>query len=84
MSRCPTCGHPLSTDGVALVRKMKAARETGACVYRGRDGNYYIEYNGGQVDRASIDSALAAGLIQAKFPDLPDGYWKLTHKGYSL
>lgn len=82
MGRCPTCGQETG-GGVKLARAMRAARETGAHLYHGRDGNYYIEYGGGKVERASINAALSDGLIQPRWAHLPEGYWTLTDKGRS-
>jgi hypothetical protein len=84
MNNCPTCGRPMphAQTGDDLVRQMRNAHHSGANCYRGRDGNYYIEYNGGSVSREAIDDALERGLIVPRWADKPNyQYWRLSIGG---
>lgn len=50
----------------ALLRERSPPRE----VYRGRDGRLYADYGGGEIAQATLDAALAAGLLVTKWePD---------------
>ncbi len=76
--KCQRCGHDDALISTSDELEHVLAQRSGRGVYLGRDGNYYIEYSGGQVDGTAIISALAEHRIEPKWREHPEGYWVLT------
>ena len=62
--------HDVTTTGHALVAKLKAQDDR--AVYKGSDGEFYIDHQGGRVTQDAIRQAFASGHIKLKWPDRPD------------
>lgn len=57
-------------DDIAAILRERPGR----FIYLASDGRYYITHEGPEVVRQGIDEALAAGLIEPRYPDA----WNLT------
>lgn len=78
MTSCPTCGRPLPYVGAGEHLYRIMLRDGVGC-YQGQDRLYYLERGLGEVSRAAIDEALAAGLIGPRWDDAPHlEYWKAS------
>jgi hypothetical protein len=56
------------------MRSHSPARD----VYLAQNGGYFVNYQGGRVEKSTIDDAIARGLIVEKFPGEDHEYWKLA------
>jgi hypothetical protein len=74
MTNCPTCGQPVPAKPLMDAPSLLAAMDGDCDVYKGRDGNWYVTYGGGQASNQAVHTLRVKGEIEPTYPDCLDCY----------